>query len=167
VAPSSVSDETDDPKEGFVFPLMDPWYESSPLFPPRSLDFPFPVEDWDWTVMGSEVAVDRAWVPSLDKISELLILKRDIQPVPIDFDFPCATSKDWSHWVDLEILDLDFWGDLREAGVHWSILISRSCNMFRDTEPLCEVLRRWCPSTHTFFFSWGELTPTLEDITNH
>jgi hypothetical protein len=94
VAPSSVSDETDDLKEGFVFPLMNPWYESSPLFLPRSLDFPFPVEDWDWTVTGSEVAVDRALVPSLDEIFELLILKRDIQPVPIDFDFLCAASKD-------------------------------------------------------------------------
>jgi hypothetical protein len=118
VAPSPVSDETDDPRKGFVFPLMNPWYESSLLFLPRSLDFPFPVEDWDWTVTGSEVAVDRAWVPSLDEISELLIQKRDIQPVPIDFDFPYASSKDWSHWVDLKILDFDFWDSLREAGVH-------------------------------------------------
>uniref|UniRef100_A0A2N9HPN0 Aminotransferase-like plant mobile domain-containing protein n=1 Tax=Fagus sylvatica TaxID=28930 RepID=A0A2N9HPN0_FAGSY len=39
--------------------------------------------------------------------------------------------------------------------------------MFRDTEALRELLRRWCPSTHTFFFSWGELTPTLEDVANH
>jgi hypothetical protein len=39
--------------------------------------------------------------------------------------------------------------------------------MFRDTEALREVLRRWCPSTHTFFFSWGELTVTPEDIANH
>ena len=39
--------------------------------------------------------------------------------------------------------------------------------MFRDTELLREVLRRWCPSTHTFFFAWGELTMTLEDIANH
>jgi hypothetical protein len=39
--------------------------------------------------------------------------------------------------------------------------------MFRDTEPLCEVLRRWCPATHTFFFAWGKLTLTLEDIANH
>uniref|UniRef100_A0A2N9G1U9 Aminotransferase-like plant mobile domain-containing protein n=1 Tax=Fagus sylvatica TaxID=28930 RepID=A0A2N9G1U9_FAGSY len=30
-----------------------------------------------------------------------------------------------------------------------------------------ELLRRWCPSTHTFLFSWGELTPTLEDVANH
>uniref|UniRef100_A0A2N9EGL6 Aminotransferase-like plant mobile domain-containing protein n=1 Tax=Fagus sylvatica TaxID=28930 RepID=A0A2N9EGL6_FAGSY len=103
VAPSFVSGETNDPWESFVFPLVDPWYESSPLFPPSSVDFSFSVEDWDWT----------------------------------------------------------------EAGVHWSILISRSCGMFRDTEPLREVLRRWCPSTHTFFFSWGELTVTLEDIANH
>jgi hypothetical protein len=39
--------------------------------------------------------------------------------------------------------------------------------MFRDTELLREVLRRWYPSTHTFFFAWGELTVTLEDIANH
>uniref|UniRef100_A0A2N9H5E6 Aminotransferase-like plant mobile domain-containing protein n=1 Tax=Fagus sylvatica TaxID=28930 RepID=A0A2N9H5E6_FAGSY len=106
VAPSSISSETNDPREGFVFPLVDPWYKISPLFPCKSLDFSFPVEDWDWTVMGSEVAMDRAWVPSLDEISE-------------------------------------------------------------DIEPLCEVLRRWCPSTYTFFFAWGELTMTLEDIANH
>uniref|UniRef100_A0A2N9GCD7 Aminotransferase-like plant mobile domain-containing protein n=1 Tax=Fagus sylvatica TaxID=28930 RepID=A0A2N9GCD7_FAGSY len=39
--------------------------------------------------------------------------------------------------------------------------------MFRDTEPLRQVLWRWCPTTHTFFFAWGELTLTLEDIENH
>ena len=166
-APSSVSDETEDLREGFVFPLIDLWYESSSLFPHRALAFPFPVEDWDWTVLGSEPAVDQAWVPNLDEISELLIQKGDIQPIPINFDFLCAASMDWSHWVDREILDSDFWDSLQDASVHWSILISRSCNMFRHTESLCEVLRRWCPSTHTFFFSWGELTPTLEDIANH
>ena len=62
--------------------------------------------------------MDQAWVPSLDEVSELLILKGNIQPVPIDFDFLCAASKDWSHWVNLEILDLDFWDSLQDAGVH-------------------------------------------------
>uniref|UniRef100_A0A2N9ENP2 Aminotransferase-like plant mobile domain-containing protein n=1 Tax=Fagus sylvatica TaxID=28930 RepID=A0A2N9ENP2_FAGSY len=75
-------------------------------------------------------------VPNLEK-SELLIQKGDLQATPINFDFLCAASKDWS------------------------------CNMFRDTESLRELLRRWCSSTHTFFFSWGELTPTLEDVANH
>jgi hypothetical protein len=39
--------------------------------------------------------------------------------------------------------------------------------MYRDTEMLRQVLRRWCASTHTFFFSWGEFTITLEDVENH
>uniref|UniRef100_A0A2N9IZR2 Aminotransferase-like plant mobile domain-containing protein n=1 Tax=Fagus sylvatica TaxID=28930 RepID=A0A2N9IZR2_FAGSY len=167
-APSSfVSGEAEDLREGFAFPLIDPWYASSPLFPPRSVDFSFPMEDWDWTVSGLEPMVNQAWVPNLDEISELLIQKGDLQATPINFDFLCAASKDWSHWVDREILDPDFWDRLVDAGVHWSILISRSCNMFRDTESLRELLRRWCPSTHTFFFSWGELTPILEDVANH
>jgi hypothetical protein len=141
-APSSVSNETEDLREGFVFPLIDPWYESSTLFPPRALAFSFPMEDWDWIVSGLEAAVDQAWVPNLDEISELLIQKGDLQAVPINFDFLCVASKDWSHWVDREILNSDFWDNLQDAGVHWSILISRSCNMFRDIEPLREVLRR-------------------------
>ena len=39
--------------------------------------------------------------------------------------------------------------------------------MFRDTESLHELLRRWCLATYTFFFAWWELTLTLEDIVNH
>jgi hypothetical protein len=39
--------------------------------------------------------------------------------------------------------------------------------MFRDIEALRQLVRRWCPSTHTFFFAHGELTVTLEDIENH
>uniref|UniRef100_A0A2N9F7G2 Aminotransferase-like plant mobile domain-containing protein n=1 Tax=Fagus sylvatica TaxID=28930 RepID=A0A2N9F7G2_FAGSY len=134
---SSVPGEVEELREGFAYPLIDPWYSSSPLFPPRSVDFSFPMEDWDWTVSGLEPTVDQAWVPNLDEVSELLIQKEDLQAVPINFDFLCAASKDWS------------------------------CNMFRDTEPLRGLLRRWCPSTHTFLFSWGELTPTLEDVANH
>uniref|UniRef100_A0A2N9FP32 Aminotransferase-like plant mobile domain-containing protein n=1 Tax=Fagus sylvatica TaxID=28930 RepID=A0A2N9FP32_FAGSY len=169
-APSPVSGEAGfaaPPQEGFAAPLIDPWYTSSPLFPPKSVDFSHPVEDWDWTVSGVEPTVDQAWVPGLEEISELLIQKGDLQATPINFDFLCAASKDWSHWVDREILDPDFWDSLVDAEIHWAILISRSCNMFRDTEAMRELLRRWCPSTHTFFFSWGELTPTLEDVANH
>ena len=45
--PSPVSGEAEDPQEGFAAPLLDPWYASSPLFPPKSVDFSHPVEDWD------------------------------------------------------------------------------------------------------------------------
>uniref|UniRef100_A0A2N9H6L9 Aminotransferase-like plant mobile domain-containing protein n=1 Tax=Fagus sylvatica TaxID=28930 RepID=A0A2N9H6L9_FAGSY len=69
---------------------------------------------------GWNLSVDQAWVPNLDEISELLIQKGDLQAVPINFDFLCACSKDWSHWVDREILDPDFWDRLVDAGVHCS-----------------------------------------------
>jgi hypothetical protein len=77
-APSSLFGEAEDLRDGFAFPLIDPWYSSSPLFPPRSVDFSFPTEDWDWTVLGLEPTVDQAWVPNLDEISELLIQKGDL-----------------------------------------------------------------------------------------
>uniref|UniRef100_A0A2N9EKD6 Aminotransferase-like plant mobile domain-containing protein n=1 Tax=Fagus sylvatica TaxID=28930 RepID=A0A2N9EKD6_FAGSY len=124
-APSSVSGEAEDLREG-------------------SVDFSYPVEDWDWTVSGLEPTVDQAWVPNLDEISELLIQKGDLQATPHQFRFPLCCLQ----------------GLVSLGGP--------SCNMFRDTESLRELLlRRWCPSTHTFFFSWGELTPTLEDVANH
>uniref|UniRef100_A0A2N9H9E9 Aminotransferase-like plant mobile domain-containing protein n=1 Tax=Fagus sylvatica TaxID=28930 RepID=A0A2N9H9E9_FAGSY len=46
------------------------------------------------------------------------------------------------------------------ASVDWA-------HWVRDTETLLQILRRWCASTHTFFFSWGEFTITLEDVENH
>jgi hypothetical protein len=90
-----------------------------------------------------------------------------MQPVPIDFEFPCSAAADWFHWVADEFLDVKFCALLERAGVAEAILLSRSCNMYRDTEMLRQILRRWCTSTHTFFFSWGELTITLEDVENH
>ena len=44
-SPSPVSGEAEDPQEGFAAPLLDPWYASSPLFPPKSVDFSHPAED--------------------------------------------------------------------------------------------------------------------------
>uniref|UniRef100_A0A2N9FNW0 Aminotransferase-like plant mobile domain-containing protein n=1 Tax=Fagus sylvatica TaxID=28930 RepID=A0A2N9FNW0_FAGSY len=139
-APSPVSGEAEDSQEGFAAPLIDPWYTSSPLFPPKSVDFSHPVEDWDWTVSGVEPTVDQAWVPGLEEISELLIQKGDLQATPINFDFLCAASKDWSHWVDREILDPDFWDSLVDAENSLGHL---------DLQKL------------------QHLTPTLEDVANH
>uniref|UniRef100_A0A2N9H2W2 Aminotransferase-like plant mobile domain-containing protein n=1 Tax=Fagus sylvatica TaxID=28930 RepID=A0A2N9H2W2_FAGSY len=106
IAPPSVPGEATNPREGFIFPLLDLWYEISSLFPCKSFDFPSPPEDWEWTTIEPEVMVDRACVPCLNEISDLLIQK----------------------------------GDIRPGGV---------------------------PAIHTFFFVWGELTLTLEDIANH
>ena len=76
-----------------------------------------------------------------------------MQPVPIDFEFPCSASADWAHWVADEFLDVGFCNLLEQTGVAEAILFSWSCNMYRDTEMLGQILRRWCAPTHTFSFS--------------
>ena len=45
--------------------------------------------------------------------------------------------------------------------------IFRNLEGFRDAKGLKHLVRRWCPSLHTFFFSVGELTITLEDVVNN
>uniref|UniRef100_A0A2N9GDE0 Aminotransferase-like plant mobile domain-containing protein n=1 Tax=Fagus sylvatica TaxID=28930 RepID=A0A2N9GDE0_FAGSY len=81
--------------------------------------------------------------------------------------FQCSRAVEWADWIDLELADRGFCDRLEQAGVLRSILISRCSNMYRDTEALRQLVRRWCPSTHTFFFAHGELTVTLEDVENH
>ena len=87
--------------------------------------------------------------------------------MPIKFDFQCLRASSWEAWVDKEFADEEFCALLEQAGVLRAILISRSSNMYQDTESLRQMVRRCCPSTHTFFFAHGELTVTLEDIENH
>ena len=87
--------------------------------------------------------------------------------MPLKFDFQCLRASSWEAWVDKEFADEEFCALLEQAGVLRAILISRSSNMYQDTESLRQMVRRCCPSTHTFFFAHGELTVTLEDIENH
>ena len=47
------------------------------------------------------------------------------------------------------------------------MVISRNLEGFRDAKGLRHLVRHWCPSLHTFFFSMGELTITLEDVVNN
>uniref|UniRef100_A0A2N9HAT9 Aminotransferase-like plant mobile domain-containing protein n=1 Tax=Fagus sylvatica TaxID=28930 RepID=A0A2N9HAT9_FAGSY len=87
--------------------------------------------------------------------------------VPLVFDFQCSRAVEWADWIDSELTDRGFCDCLERAGVLRSVLISRGSNMYRDTEALRQLVRRWCPSTHTFFFAHGEMTVTLEDVENH
>ena len=58
-------------------------------------------------------------------------------------------------------------GRLKGAGILKAVVISRNLEGFRDAKGLRHLVRRWCPSLHTFFFSVGELTITLEDVVNN
>lgn len=57
-------------------------------------------------------------------------------------------------------------GLLQRAGVLKAIISSRCLSNFRDLYNLHRLVRRWCTTTHTFFFSCSKLTVTLEDMAN-
>ena len=57
-------------------------------------------------------------------------------------------------------------GLLQRAGVLKAIVSFRCLSNVRDLYILRHLVRRWCTTTHTFFFSCGELTVTLKDVAN-
>jgi len=69
--------------------------------------------------------------------------------------------------VDRELSDGEFVGCLECVGILKSVAISKNLEVFRDAKGLRHLMCRWCPFLHTFFFSVGELTITLEDVVNN
>ena len=69
--------------------------------------------------------------------------------------------------MDRELFDGEFVSCLECAGILKSVAIFRNHEDFRNTKGLRHLVRHWCPSFHTFFFSVGELTITLEDVVNN
>ena len=57
-------------------------------------------------------------------------------------------------------------GLLQRAGVLKAIVSSRYLSKFQDLYNLRHLVRWWCITTRTFFFSCGELTVTLKDVAN-
>jgi len=108
-----------------------------------------------------------AQVPDPREIFDLQIRQGIREAVPIFFDFVPGKIQGWPIWVDKELSDAEFVGRLERAGILKAVAISRNLEGFRDAKGLRHLVRRWCPSLHTFFFSAGELTITLEDVVNN
>ncbi|CAL2256985.1 unnamed protein product [Prunus armeniaca] len=91
-------------------------------------------------IVGDEPSPETSPTVEPASISRCCIEKGLFPAVPLFFQYPCSISKGWSEWVDRELLD------------------PSTCNIYAK--------RRWCAATHTFVCSWGEFTPTLEDVAN-
>ena len=87
--------------------------------------------------------------------------------VPIFFDFIAGKIQGWPIWVDKELSDEEFVGRLERIGILKAVAISRNLEGFRDAKGLRHLVTYWCPTLHTFLFSFGELTVTLEDVVNN
>jgi len=86
--------------------------------------------------------------------------------MPIHFEFGSGTALGWREWVNNELFDVGFMGLLQRASVLKAIISSRCLSNFRDLYNLRHLVRWWCSTTHTFFFSYGELNVTFEVMAN-
>ena len=108
-----------------------------------------------------------AQFPDPREIFDLQIRQGIREAVPIFFDFVSGKIQGWPIWVDKELSDVEFVGRLESTGILKAVAISRNLEGFRDAKGLRHRVRCWCPSLHTFFFSVGKLTITLEDVVNN
>ena len=69
--------------------------------------------------------------------------------------------------MDRELFNEEFVGCLEHVRILKAVAIFKNLEGFRDAKDLRHLVRRWCLSFHTFFFSIGELTITLEDVANN
>ncbi|CAL8152432.1 unnamed protein product [Prunus armeniaca] len=99
-------------------------------------------------------------------ISRCCIEKGLFPAIPLFFQYLCSISKGWSEWVDSELLDPSTCDILRRAQVLNAIFLSKLWDIHIEAKMLRHVVRRWSAATHTFICSWGEFTPTLEDVAN-
>ena len=102
--------------------------------------------------------------PDPREILDLQIRRGSREAVPIFFDFVPGKIAGWFSWVDNELFDAGFANYLERIGILKSMATSRNLGGSRDAKGLRHLVRHWSPSFHTFFFSVGKLTITLEDV---
>ncbi|KAI5324075.1 hypothetical protein L3X38_033148 [Prunus dulcis] len=117
-------------------------------------------------IIDREPAPEETPVIDPASISRCCIEKGLFPAVPLFFQYPCGTSKGWSEWVDHELKNPSTCDILNRAGVLDAIFISKACDIHIEAKMLLHVVRRWSTEMHTFICSWGEFTPTLEDVVN-
>ena len=120
-----------------------------------------------WVFFGQAGFASSAQVPDPREILDLQIRRGSREAIPIFFDFIPGRIQGWPIWVDRELSDEKFMSHLERVRILKAVAISRNLEGFQDAKGLKHLVRCWCPSLHTFFFSVGELTITLEDVVNN
>ena len=143
-----------------AFPLRDPWYTLS-LFFPQVSHGEAPPSPHTRVFFGQSGFASSTQAPNPREILDLQIRQGSREVVPIFFDFVSGKIAGWSNWVNRELSNGEFFSCLEGPEILKSVVISRNLEGFRDAKGLRHLVRRWCPSFHTFFFSVGELTITV------
>ena len=161
----SAEEETQCDLDSECAPLINLWYEVNPHFPKIPGDY-VPPPPGRVLIALVRRNPDVSWAPLASSIPDLSIRQGTSLLVPLHFEFGSGTASGWKEWVDSELSDTGFMGLLQRANVLKAIVSSCCLSNFRDLYNLRHLVWWWCTTTHTFFFSCGKLTVTLEDVAN-
>ena len=161
----SVGEEAQRDPNNECAPLIDPWYKIHPHFPKVPSDYAPSPPSHVWLALGQRNP-NISWAPLASSIPNLAICHGISLPVPIHFEFGSSATSGCRKWVDNELSYTGFMGLLQQAGVLKAIISSSRLSNFRDLYNLRHLVRWWCSTTHTLFFSCDKLTVTLEDVAN-
>ena len=150
----STEEETECNPDNECAPLINPWYEINPYFPKVPGEYVSPPPG---RVLITFVRRDHdvSWAPLASSVPDLSIRQGVSLPVPLHFEFGSGVSSGWKEWVDSKLSDTGFMGLLQRAGVLKAVVSSCCLSNFRDLYNLRHLVRRWCTTTHTFFFLCG------------
>lgn len=114
---------------------------------------------------SEEASQESEYFISPKSVSRLFIEQGEYSAVPICCQHYFKATVGWSEWVSFK-LESKSRKIIVEAGLTIPLLVSCLRDMFKDEVCLRHVVRRWSPQTHTIVCSWGEFTPTSEDVYN-
>ncbi|XP_059658415.1 uncharacterized protein LOC132304701 [Cornus florida] len=73
-------------------------------------------------------------------------------------------GRGWDLWTDAMLSDAEFLETLKASRIADAVRNTRELTIPRDVHDLALLVSRWSRDTHTFVTSWGEFTPTIEDV---
>jgi len=102
------------------------------------------------------------WI--MTKILGSAIAKGDVLPSKVKIATKVEPTKGWSTWVATVSKDKEHKDILDDVSILRAVQISAKFHVSRNNDDLGFLIQRWSTISHTFFASWGEFTPTLEDV---
>ncbi|KAF7839292.1 Aminotransferase-like mobile domain containing protein [Senna tora] len=93
-----------------------------------------------------------------------LMARGDVLWSKVKIATKAEVTKGWAEWVRATLDDKTSRAVKEKVGVVKALRISTRFHLSRNEEDLSFLLQRWSSTSHTFFASWGEFTPTLEDV---
>ncbi|XP_026419797.1 uncharacterized protein LOC113315754 [Papaver somniferum] len=101
---------------------------------------------------------------SPERVMRFCLQKKEYRASPIDFKIFHNPLRSYEGWMRHMLSNERIKNNLTKAQVIEVVMASATLHIRKDFVGLITFVSRWCPSTHTTIYRWGEMTITLESV---